>query len=186
MPPCKSLLGQLSTQPHGVRGMPDYDEDDNCMTYLAHPPVLLPVVSASTLGEDNDHRDGIIASGGHLGEGSAGQLQSQGNRQLSQPLHLLARMGDTTALLWCVEWTFSMVYHPKYRILTPYFMCLRPDGVIVCWDKVLQWLRRCFRHLVSHDCGCIKGGDKGYITQRITPIISTIISKGLGVGAKPF
>jgi hypothetical protein len=37
------------------------------MTYLAHPPVLLPIISASTLGEDNDHCDGIFMKGEHSG-----------------------------------------------------------------------------------------------------------------------
>jgi hypothetical protein len=57
IPPCKSLFGQLSAQPRGVGGMADYDGNDDCVTYLTHPPVLLPVISALMLGEDNDRHN---------------------------------------------------------------------------------------------------------------------------------
>ncbi len=37
--------------------MADYDGDDDCGTYLPHPPVLLPVISVLMLGEDKDHSE---------------------------------------------------------------------------------------------------------------------------------
>jgi hypothetical protein len=37
------------------------------------------------------------------------------------------------------------VYHPEHRIPMLYFMCICPDDVPVCWDKVLQQLW-CHRH----------------------------------------
>ncbi len=58
MPPCKSLLeGRLSAQPRGVEGLANYYNNNDCSKYLTHLPILLPVISTSTSGEDNDHRD---------------------------------------------------------------------------------------------------------------------------------
>ncbi len=57
--------------------------------------------------------------------------------------------------------------------------------------KMNKHQRRAF--ICQHRCAVLQKLNKSeklfldtYITQRITPIISTIISKGLGVGAKPF
>jgi hypothetical protein len=58
MPPCESLLeGRLSARPRNVEGLANYYNDNDCIKYLTHPPVLLPVASTSTLGEDNDRHD---------------------------------------------------------------------------------------------------------------------------------
>jgi hypothetical protein len=53
----ESLLGMVKHLiPYGIEGLADYYNNDNCVTYLAHLPVLLPIVSTLTLREDNDHR----------------------------------------------------------------------------------------------------------------------------------
>jgi hypothetical protein len=57
MPPCKSLVGTVEHLTPQCWRRAEYYNNSNCVAFLAHPPVHLPVVSTLTLGEDNDHHD---------------------------------------------------------------------------------------------------------------------------------
>ncbi len=53
------------------------------------------------------------------------------------------------------------VYHRKYCVPTLYFKCLCPNGMLVCWDGVLQRLRCCSHCLASCNVNAMKEKMRG-------------------------
>ncbi len=53
--------GWSSARPCGIKGVAAYDDNNNCVTYLTHPPILLLMVSTLTLGKDNEGRTATVA-----------------------------------------------------------------------------------------------------------------------------